>query len=56
MKKKLKIVLASDTHGEHDKIEIPECDLFIYAGDYSSRGTIAQTNLFLTWLIKQKKK
>ena len=34
----VKIVAISDTHNQHRKIEIPECDILIHAGDYSYTG------------------
>ena len=33
VKKKIKIAVASDTHGCHRRINIPECDIFVYCGD-----------------------
>lgn len=34
MKKPIKIVAISDTHSQHDLVEIPECDLLIHSGDF----------------------
>jgi len=33
MSKKIKIISVADTHRQHWKIKIPECDIFIFAGD-----------------------
>ena len=34
----VKICAISDTHNQHNSIEIPECDLLIHAGDFSYVG------------------
>lgn len=46
----VKIVALSDTHGQNlrTKVEIPECDIVIHAGDGSARGSKEQ----LTTLAK----
>lgn len=49
----MRIVGISDTHNRHEDIEIPECDLFIHSGDWSSRGGYEQTEAFAKWLHKQ---
>lgn len=33
MRKSIKIVCVSDSHGKHNQLQIPKCDLFIFAGD-----------------------
>lgn len=33
MKKSIKIICASDSHGKHNQLKIPKCDLYIHAGD-----------------------
>lgn len=45
----MKIVCISDTHGQHEKIEVPEGDLLIHAGDVSVKGTKAGVASFLHW-------
>ena len=52
----LKVVTISDTHCMHDKLHIPECDLLLHAGDYSSRGRIEEVKGFLEWFSKQPAK
>lgn len=47
---KLKIVAVSDTHNRHNKIQIPECDLLIHAGDWTSEGYDAEVVNFCQWL------
>lgn len=45
----MKIVLISDTHGNHGRLNIPECDIIIHAGDYTNWGTIPEVAGFLAW-------
>lgn len=50
----MKIVHISDTHGFHEKMEIPECDILIHSGDAGERAmTLSEFNLFLIWLDTQ---
>lgn len=49
----MKIVAISDIHGKWNKIEIPECDILISAGDYSFRGEKHMVKDFHAWLNKQ---
>ena len=47
----MKIAMLSDTHTFHNLIEFPEeIDLFLYAGDFTNRGSLADTVSFLEWL------
>ncbi len=48
----MKIVMISDVHNLWDKIVIPECDLLISAGDYSSRGHRDVVEGFHTWMSR----
>lgn len=34
----MKVVCISDTHNQHRKLKIPECDLLIHAGDFTNQG------------------
>lgn len=47
----LKIIAISDTHGKHGRaeIEVPEGDVLIHGGDFTSMGTEYQVELFLRW-------
>lgn len=45
----MKFAVISDTHGQHDKVIIPEVDCLIHCGDISSMGTFVQVNSFLNW-------
>ena len=51
----MKIVLISDTHGNHNFI-IPEGDILIHAGDVSLRGTKKEIDCFIDWFQKQPHK
>lgn len=51
--KKCKIVAISDVHCKWNKIEIPECDILISAGDYSFKGEKHVVEDFHKWLNKQ---
>ena len=48
----MKIVAISDTHGFHDNVRIPKCDLLIHAGDISKFGDEAVMPSFMDWLRK----
>lgn len=52
--KKIKIVAISDTHNRYKDLIIPECDILISAGDYSSMGYEHEVRNFHQWLNKQK--
>lgn len=45
----MKFIAISDTHGQHDKLSLPEGDIVIHAGDISGRGTEQQVRDFLEW-------
>ncbi len=46
----MKIVCISDTHSLHNRMEIPDGDLLIHAGDISSRGGLTEIADFNEWL------
>jgi len=48
--KPVRIVCLADTHGMHDRIEVPDGDLLVHAGDMTMRGTADQVREFDTWL------
>ena len=52
----MKLVLISDTHANHNKIQIPECDILIHSGDFSDVGDRYQVEDFLFWLTIQPAK
>lgn len=45
----MKIICISDTHGKHQKLELPEGDMIIHAGDISSRGDEYEIKSFVNW-------
>lgn len=49
----MKIVFISDTHTKHHQIEVPEGDLLIHAGDFSSRGYVPEVEDFFNWYRDQ---
>ncbi len=49
----VKIVLISDTHGLHEKINVPDGDMLIHAGDVSNKGSVQGIGNFLYWFEKQ---
>jgi Icc-related predicted phosphoesterase len=55
-----KIVLISDTHNRHNHLTsnafpnlLPDGDLLIHAGDFSSKGYQREVENFIEWCIKQ---
>jgi Icc-related predicted phosphoesterase len=45
----MKIVALSDTHGSHNRLTIPECDLLIHCGDFSNDGREVDFHSFISW-------
>jgi len=47
----MQITFISDTHGQHrsSKLQLPNSEIIIHAGDFTSMGTLAQVNDFLEW-------
>lgn len=52
----MKLVAISDTHNLHEKVIIPECDILIHAGDWTSMGYYWEVSAFAKWLNKQPAK
>ena len=48
-----RIACFSDTHTQHLQVDMPKCDLAIFAGDSTDRGGQYQTFDFLDWFNKQ---
>lgn len=46
----MRLVLISDTHNEHDLIDIPDGDVLIHAGDFTERGTLDEIEIFNDFL------
>lgn len=49
----MRVVAVSDTHGRHDRVRVPECDLLVHAGDLTRRGSRDETLEVLDWLADQ---
>lgn len=49
----MKIVLISDSHGQHHSLDLPAGDLLVHAGDFSRSGKPDQAKDFLLWLSSQ---
>jgi len=48
----MKLVVVSDSHGDHERLDIPDGDVFIHCGDFSMQGRIADLLNFNSWLGK----
>jgi len=46
----MKIVCIADTHKMHNKIEIPDGDILVFAGDMCGGGGLASVGKFNKWL------
>lgn len=46
----MRIVCLSDTHSAHDKIDVPDGDLLIHAGDFTGHGSKQQVEAFDEWI------
>lgn len=54
--KSKQIAAISDTHGNHRKINIAECDILIHCGDACTDGNMEQLEDFFNWFSTQKSK
>jgi len=50
----MKLVIISDTHGHHNKINLPKGDVLIHCGDFSYQGTKQEIDNFTDWFISTK--
>ncbi|MFK8081463.1 MAG: metallophosphatase domain-containing protein [Granulosicoccus sp.] len=46
----MRLVCISDTHGDHEGLELPAGDVLIHAGDLSAHGSRDETLAFMKWL------
>lgn len=51
----MKLVLISDTHCKMNKIDLPEGDIMVHAGDHSFRGTVHEMSDAMKFLAKKGK-
>ena len=49
----MRFVVISDTHGLHEKIQLPKGDVLIHAGDATSRGHDHEISAFGQWFGRQ---
>lgn len=52
----MKIIFISDTHGLHDKVIVPECDVLVHAGDLCNTGARFEVERVTAWLNDQPAK
>jgi hypothetical protein len=52
----MKIVCISDTHNQHEKMDLPDGDVLIHAGDWTGTGTERQVISFIRWFASQPHK
>lgn len=46
----MRVVAVADTHGEHARVEVPDGDVFVHAGDLTQRGTLPQLKQVAEWM------
>eukprot|EP01063_Lacrimia_lanifica_P039136 TRINITY_DN851_c1_g2_i1.p1 TRINITY_DN851_c1_g2~~TRINITY_DN851_c1_g2_i1.p1 ORF type:complete len:349 (+),score=107.76 TRINITY_DN851_c1_g2_i1:52-1047(+) len=46
----LRFVCVSDTHGLHRRVDVPDGDVLIHAGDFTNTGEREQVEDFVAWL------
>lgn len=49
----MKLTFISDTHGQHESLELEGGDILVHAGDLSKQGTEWEIKKFLEWYSKQ---
>ncbi len=49
----MKVVCISDTHGDHDVVQLPQGDVLVHAGDITAHGHEADLQAFLSWFSAQ---
>lgn len=49
----MKLVFISDTHNRHKNLLIPECDILISCGDFTSMGYEDEVRKFSKWMDQQ---
>lgn len=50
---KIKICHISDTHGLHQRLTIPKCDILIHSGDITNVGEPREIADFFKWFNRQ---
>lgn len=52
----MRLVCISDTHNYHAKLQIPDGDILIHAGDFSNHGKPKEVASFCNWFAQQPHK
>lgn len=52
----MKLVVISDTHNKHKQIDLPDGDVLIHCGDFSSMGRTHEVINFLQWWVSRPHK
>ena len=52
----MRLVCISDTHNQHDQLDVPNGDVLIHAGDWTGTGTQKQVISFIRWFANQPHK
>ena len=53
--KKLQIVALSDSHNATKRVEIPDGDILIHAGDFSFQGKSLEIQDFIEWMNQPRR-
>ena len=54
--KNKRIIAVSDTHGRHEQLSVPPCDILIHLGDACNDGDMEQLRDFFLWFEEQNAK
>lgn len=49
----MRLVMISDTHGQHEELDIPDGDCLIHAGDFTGYDSPEALDAFAGWLESQ---
>lgn len=49
-----RIVAISDTHTLHDRINVPDGNILVHAGDFCGRGEVTDLRRFIDWFYRQR--
>ncbi|MEE9319170.1 MAG: metallophosphatase domain-containing protein [Granulosicoccus sp.] len=49
----MRLVCISDTHGEHEAVDLPEGDVLVHAGDITAHGAEQDLHRFLEWFASR---
>jgi len=49
-KQRVRFVCISDTHNDHSRLEVPDGDVLLHAGDFTKNGTEKEIKAFNEWM------